>query len=210
MMEKKENTAKKVARGISKLLHPFIVLAVAVAIVAAEVSPSFAVWAKWTMAALIPAYLFPLAYMQTKLVIVTRSTGAQMTLRSFFRERPNELLLIACLFALPNILLLYSLSSPNALTATMVSVGLTALMVSLANRIYRVSIHLSMIISLAIPLMVIARISPLLIASIILLLGLARYYLGEHTPVQLLAGFLLGLVVTTGVFYCFGFLPVTF
>lgn len=207
MTEKKENTAEKVARGISRALHPFIVLSVTVAIVAAEVSPSFAIWAKWVMAALIPAYLLPIAYMQTKVAIVTRTTGAQMTMRSFFRERPNELLLIACLFALPNILLLYSLGSPAALTATMVGVGLTALMVSLSNRIYRVSIHLSIITSLAIPILLIAGISPLLIAAVILLLGVSRYYLGEHTPTQLLAGFLLGLVVTAGIFYGYCLLP---
>ena len=207
-MKKEENTAIKAARGVSKLLHPFVVLAIAVFIVAGELSPNFAVWAKWTAVALLPAYTFPLAYMQTKLVIVNHATGAQMTLRSYFRERPNELLLVACLFALPNILLLYSLDSPTGLTATIMSVGLTSLLVSLANRIYRVSIHLCMITSLAIPLMVIARISPVLLAAVILLLGLSRYYLGEHTPMQLLAGFLLGLVVTTGIFYGFGLLPV--
>lgn len=151
---------------------------------------------------------FPFAYMETKIVIVTHSTGAQMTLRSYFRERPNELLLVAFLFALPNVLLLYCLGSPTGLTATMVGVSLTALMVALSNRIYRASIHLSMITSLAIPLIIIAGISPVLIASIILLLGLSRYYLGEHTPAQLLAGFLLGLIVTTGIFYGFSLLPV--
>ena len=208
-MEKQENITRKIAKVISKLLHPFIALALAVIIVAAEVSPSFSIWAKWTVAALVPAYLFPLAYMETKIVIITRSTGAQMTLRSYFREKPNELLLVAFLFALPNILLLYCLGSPTGLTATMVGVSLTALMVALSNRIYRASIHLSMITSLAIPLIIIAGISPVLIASIILLLGLSRYYLGEHTPVQLLAGFLLGLIVTTGIFYGFGLLPVT-
>lgn len=208
-MGEKENATRKVARVISKLLHPYIVLGVAGAVVAGKVSPSFDIWIKWTMAALLPAYLLPFAYMQTKIVIVTHATGAQMTLRSFFRERPNELLVIACLFAIPNVLILCLLGSPSALTATMAAVGATSLMVALANHIYRASIHLSVITSLAIPLVIIVGISPLVIAPVILLLGLSRWYLGEHTSLQLLAGFLLGLVVTTGVFCGFGFLPLT-
>ena len=42
--------------------------------------------------------------------------------------------------------------------------------------------------------------------SDLLLLGASRYYLGEHIPLQLTTGFLLGLMVTTAVFRGFGIL----
>ena len=46
----------------------------------------------------------------------------------------------------------------------------------------------------------------LVMVPFILLLGVSRYYLGEHTPLQLTTGFLLGLVFTIAVFQGFAIL----
>lgn len=173
--------------------------------IAYEASPILGVWIKWTMVALLSAYLFPLSYMQAKTAIVSRTAGSQVTFRSFFREQPNEMLLLACLFGIPSALILHFLGSPPEIIATVVGVGSTSLVVALVNQIYRASFHLALLTSLAIPLVVISGISPLVIAPVILLLGLSRHYLGEHTPPQLLTGFLVGLVVAGGIFYGFGF-----
>ena len=206
-MSEKENTTRRIAKVISNLLHPYMVLALVVAMIAYEVSPSPGVWIKWTMVALLSAYLFPLSYMQAKTAIVSRTTGAQVTFRSFFREQPNEMLLLACLFGIPSALILCFMGSPPDIIATVVGVGATSLVIALVNRIYRASFHLALLTSLSIPLIVIFGLSPLVIASFILLLGLSRYHLDEHTPLQLFMGLLTGLIVTGGIFYGFDFLP---
>ena len=208
-MEEADKKTRGIAKVISNLFHPYVVMALVIAMVAYKASPSFSVWIKWTMVALLPAYLFPLSYMQAKVVIVSRTTRSQVTFRSFFREEPNEMLLLACLFGIPSALILYSLGSPPDIIATVVGVGATSLLIALVNYIYRASFHLALLTSLATPLVVISGISPLVIAPFIILLGAARCYLGEHTPLQLLAGFLIGLVVTAGIFRGFGFLPLS-
>ncbi len=208
-MAGKENKTRGIVRVISNLLHPYVVLVMVLAMVAYEVSPSLGAWIKWTMVALLSAYLFPLSYMQAKTAIVSRTTGSQMTFRSFFREKPNEMLLLACLFGIPSALILYFLGSPPDIIATVVGVGSTSLLIALVNRIYRASFHLALLTSLSIPLVVIFGLSPLVVAPFVLLLGLSRYHLGEHTPLQLLIGFLIGFIATGGIFHGFGFFPLS-
>lgn len=140
------------------------------------------------------------------MAIVRRTTGSEMTFRSYFRERPNEMLVLACLFGIPSALILYFLSSPPEVIAIVVSVGVTTLVIGMVNRVYRASFHLAILTSLSIPLVLIFGLSPLVIAPVIVLLALSRYYLGEHTPPQLLAGLLIGLAVTEAIFYGFGLL----
>jgi len=204
-MSKKENTTRRIAKGISNLLHPYMVLALVVAMIAYEASPILGVWIKWTMVALLSAYLFPLSYMQAKTAVVARKTGIQVKFRDFFREQPNEMLLLACLLGIPSTLILYLLGSPPDIIVVIVVVAATSVVVALTNRVYRASFHLAVLTSLSFPLVVIVGLSPLTVAPFILLLGLSRCYLGEHTPSQLLSGFFIGLLVTGGIFYSFGF-----
>ena len=144
--------------------------------------------------------------MQAKVAIVARTTGTQVSQRSFFREQPNEMLLLAGLFGVPSALILYFMGSPAGILASMVGVAVTSLLIALVNRVYRASFHLALLTSMLIPLVIILALPPLAIAPFILLLGLSRYHLGEHTPMQLVAGFLIGLVVSGAIFYGFGLL----
>lgn len=154
---------------------------------------------------LLPAYLLPLLYMQTRVTILARTTGTRVTHRSFFREQPNEVLL-ACLFGIPSTLTLYFLGSPPSVIATMVGVAAIALLVALVNRAYRASFHLALLTSMAVPLVTIFGPLPLVIVPFILLLGLSRCHLGKHTPAELVTGFLIGLVVSGAILHGFEFL----
>jgi len=205
-MSEKESWTTDIARIVSKVLHPYVVFSLVVALVTYEGSPGLAVWAKWTAIALLSAYLFPVSYMQAKVAIVARTTGAQVSTRSFFREQPNEMLLLASLFGVPSALILYFLGSPAGILATMVGVAATSVLIALVNRVYRASFHLALFTSMVMPLVIILALPSLAIAPFILLLGMSRYHLGEHTPMQLVAGFLIGLVISGAVFHGFGFL----
>ena len=206
-MVEKEGKTQYIAKAISKIFHPYIVLFFVITLIAYQMNSTFPVWLKWTMVTLLPAYLLPLSYMQAKATFITRNTGASVTLRSYFRDQPNEMLLMACLFGIPSVLILYLLGSPPDIIIAMVGIATTSLLNALVNQIYKSSFHLSLLTSLAVILVLIFSLSPLLIAPFLLIVAASRYYLGEHTPLQLLAGFSIGLVVTLAVFYGFSLLP---
>jgi len=205
-MSNEKSETRKIAKIISNILHPYVVFPLVVALVAYQISSVPEAWVKWMLTALLPAYLLPLLYMQTRVTIVARTTGTQVTHRSFFREQPNEMLLLASLFGIPSTLTLYFLGSPLGIIAAMVGIAATALLIALVNRVYRASFHLALLTSMLMPLVIILALPSLAMVPFILLLGLARYHLGEHTPIQLVAGFLVGLVVSGAVFHGFGLL----
>ena len=204
-MAEKRSWTRSIAKAISNVLHPYVILSLVIAFAAYETSPSTGIWAKWTVVTLLSAYLFPVSYMQIKASTSARATGAQISLRSFFREQPNEMLILACLFGIPSVLIPYVLGSPPGIIAVMVGVAATSLLIALVNRIYRASFHLALLTSMAVSLAAIFNLSALALAPLIVLLGIARYHLREHTPMQLLMGFLIGLLVTGAVARGFGF-----
>jgi len=197
---------RDIAKVISNVLHPYVVLSLVVAIVAYQQSPGLGIWAKWTMVALLSAYLVPLIYMRARVAIVVRTTGAQVSLRSFFREQPNEMLILACLFGIPSATILYFLGYPSDILATLGGVAGAALLIALVNRVYRASFHMALFTSAVVPLAIIFGLPSLGVIPFIVLLGASRFYLGEHTPLQLATGFLLGLMVSIAVFQGFGIL----
>ena len=196
--------ARGTARVISSILHPYVVLTLVVAVVAYQESLSWGVWARWMAAALLPAYLLPLIYMGARVAMVVRTTGTQVHLYSFFREQPNEMVILACIFGIPSAAILLFLGYPASLIATLVGVATTALLIALINRVYRASFHIALFTSTMVPLLIIFGLPSLTVIPLILMLGASRYYLGEHTLLQLTAGFMLGLMVTVATFYTFG------
>ena len=145
--------------------------------------------------------------MITRVYVLTHNTGTQVSFRSFFRERPNEMLILACIFGLPSTVIIYFLGYPTSIIATLVGVAVTTLLIALINRGYRASFHLALLANLVIPLTFIFGLSSLsILLPLIALLGASRYYLGEHTPLQLTTGFLAGLVVAVGILKGFGIL----
>ena len=198
--------ARDVAKIISNVLHPYVVLSLVVAIIAYQQNPSLGIWAKWTTVALLSAYLIPLIYMRARVAIIVRTTGAQVNLRSFFREQPNEMAILACIFGIPSATILYFLDCPANIIATLVGVAVAALLIALVNRVYRASFHLALFTSAVVPLVIIFGLPSLAVVPFVLLLGASRYYLGEHSPLQLTTGFLLGLMASIAVFQGFSIL----
>ncbi len=198
--------ARDIAKIISNVLHPYVVLSLVVAVIAYQQSPSLGIWAKWTMVALLSAYLIPLVYMRARVAIIVHTAGTQVNLHSFFREQPTEMVILACIFGIPSATILYFLDYPSDIIATLVGVAAAALLIALVNRVYRASFHLALFTSAVVPLVIIFGLPSLAVVPFILLLGVSRFYLGEHTPLQLTTGFLLGLIVSIAVFQGFGIL----
>jgi len=199
-------SVQDIAKIISNILHPYAVLSLVVVAIAYQESSSSWVWLKWTIVTLVSAYAFPLMYIRAKVYVVARTTGSQVNLRSFFREQPKEMALLTCVFGIPSATILYFLGYPLSLIVTLVGLAATTLVIALVNRVYRASFHLALFTSLAVPLGIFFGLPSLVVILFIVLLGASRHYLGEHTPLQLTAGFLLGLAVTAIVFQLFSFL----
>jgi len=197
---------KDVARITSSILHPYLFLSVVVGMIAYQNSPVLALWAKWTIVTLLTAYLLPVIYMRLRIYTLSHTTGVQSDLHHFFRERPLEMAVLACIFGIPSTALIYYLNYPSSIIATIVAVAVTTLVIALTNLVYRASFHLALFSSATVPLMITFGLPALTVLPFMFLLGTARYYLGEHTPLQLTAGFFIGVVVTAAVFYGFGIL----
>ena len=197
----------KMVRGAAKIilnaLHPCVVLSVVVAIIAYQQSPSLWVWAEWTGVALLSAYLIPIIYIRAKVAVTVHATGAQVSTHSFFREQPSEMAILACLFGIPSATILYFLDYPPDIMATLVGVAIATFLIALVNRVYRASFHLALFTSAVVPLVIIFGLPSLAALPFIFLLGASRFYLGEHTPLQLTTGFLLGLMASIAVFQGF-------
>ena len=201
---------RKIARVISKLLHPYACLPIVVALIAYGATLNLGVTIKWTVVGLLPAYLFPFLYLyrQAKIAVVAQTATTQVLygVAHTLREKPNEMSIVTCLFGIFSMPLLYFLGFPPSIIATMVGVTITMLLIAQVNRIYRASFHLAFLTSMAVSLGVILCLPWLVIAPFIMLLGLSRYHLGSHTPAQLGVGLLIGLAVTMPILNAFGFL----
>jgi len=209
-MKRHPEGTKRIARVVSKLLHPYVCLPVVVALIAYGASSSLGVAIKWTVVGLLSAYLFPFLYLyrQAKIAAVAQTATAQVLygVAHILREKPNEMSIVACLFGIFSVPLLYILGSPPGIIATMVGVTITMLLIAQVNRIYRASFHLAFLTSMAVSLGIILGLSWLIIAPFIVLLGLFRYHLGHHTPAQLVVALLVGSAVTIPILSMFGFL----
>ncbi|APV45083.1 hypothetical protein [Dehalogenimonas formicexedens] len=194
----------EIAKIVSQVLHPYVILVPVVVLLA--VSFSREDWVKWSVIALLPAYLFPLLYMQARVVLVARTTGVKVTHRSLFRERSREMIFLICLFGLPSALILFSLDAPPSIMATLIGLSATALLITFINLRYRASFHLSLFTSVVTSIAIVFGPPALVVAVLIPVLGISRYQLGEHTPLQLVTGFVIGLVVTAAVFQGFNLL----
>ena len=139
---------RDIAKIISQLFHPYLLLTLVVTAVAHQENSIPAVWVKHTLVALIPAYLFPFLYMRAKAYAIAHTTGRQISLRSYFREQPVEMLILACIFGIPSAAILYFAGYPTSIIATLVGVATGAVVIALVNRVYRASFHLALSIGI--------------------------------------------------------------
>jgi len=202
----KAGTTRDIALVVSKVLHPNIFFAVAIVAVAHQVGPGAMVWGKWALLAVLPAVLLPQAYMQARAHYLLHRGHEKLSLHAYFREDPREMGMLALLFALPAALMLYFLGAPSLLMATMVGAGAAACLVAAVNWHYRASFHLGLFTSAAVALILVCGVPPAIMGLLIVLVAGSRYLLGAHTPLQMLAGFIIGLIATGGSFYGFGLL----
>jgi len=193
----------QLARLVSSLLHPWLVLAIIIGLTAYTAASHNGEWVKWTLLALLLAYLPSMAYAGIRTALLRRAEGNGNAKLSLLRDRPKELLVTALLFGFPAVPILYILGAPQNILIVVSTAAATMLIVALVNLKFRASFHLALLTCALFSLWILAGAVSLVTILLVPLLGLSRYRLGEHTANQLVIGFALGLAVTPAVFYIF-------
>lgn len=196
--------ALKSAQIISNIFHPWAILVPVTALAAYRFCKEPFECVKWTLIAIIPAFVFPLIYAQIRAVTLSRHGQRQRISRSLVRNDPAQLLIMAFLFGVPPALIIAHLHGPRNLLVIMLGVSTVMFLISLVNLKYRASFHISMNTAMLTALCFMYGPACLLFFSLLPIIGLSRYRLGEHTPGQMIAGFAIGLIVSGTAFSYFG------
>ena len=198
------NESLRKARLISNIFHPWVILAVVVALAAYHAVGGPLEWVKWTLLAYLPVLVFPLLYAKIRATVLSRRGTQHKISRSLVRNDPGQLLIMTGLVGAPASLILYYLDGPQNVLIIILGVTAVMLVIALVNLRYRASFHLAMVTSMLTALWFLFSTVSLVSFLLVPILGLSRYQLGEHTPAQIVAGFLIGLVVGGAVFYGMG------
>ena len=204
MIAASSNITLKRAKLVSNILHPWSVLVPVLGLAAYQSVSKPPEYIKWTLIAYVPAIAFPSLYARIRVWMWSRGKTPQGMSRSLFRDKPRELFATTGLFGIPGVLILHYLQGPRSLILIILAVTAAMFAVAVVNLRYRASFHLTMVTSMLTALRFLFGPVSLVSFLLIPILGLSRYQLGEHTPAQVVAGFLIGLVVSGAVFGEFG------
>jgi hypothetical protein len=202
--EASNNIALKRFKLGSNIFHPWVVLVPVLASAAYLTTGNSLECLEWTLAAYLPALLFPFLYAKARAMILSQEGSRQRISRSLFRDSPIQLLIMSGLFGIPSILVLNYLHGPDNLPVIMFGSAAVMFVIALVNLKYRASFHLSMVTSMLTALGFLFGPVSLITFLVLPILGFSRYQLGEHRPVQMVAGFFIGLVVSGTIFYRLG------
>lgn len=202
-----KNDNNKIPKLVSNFIHPWVVLLPVITLAAYQsVGEPFGC-IKWTLLAFVPALVSPLIYAKIRSRMLSRSGNPQKISRSLFRDNTVQLLIMAGLFGIPATLILYFTDAPRNLSIIILGVTTVMFVISLVNLTYRASFHISMVTSMLTSLWFLFGNISLVAFLLMPVLGYSRYRLGAHTPMQMVTGFLIGLSVSTALFYGFGLTP---
>jgi membrane-associated phospholipid phosphatase len=199
-----KDEVRRRAKLVSNIFHPWSVLVPVLGLAAYQSVSKPPEYIKWTLLAYVPAIVFPSLYAKIRATMWSQGGNRQKISRSLFRDKPREILITTFLFGIPAALILHYLNAPRNLLIIILGVTAVMLVVTLVNLRYRASFHLAMVTSMLTALWFLFGAVSLVSFLLIPILGLSRYQLGEHTPAQTVAGFLIGLAVGGAVFYGMG------
>lgn len=204
LIEANNNMLLKRIRLLSNIFHPWVVLVPVLASAAYQATGNSLDCFKWTLIAYLPALLLPLLYAKVRATMLSRDGIKHKISRSLVRNEPKQLFIMTGLFGIPSIIILHFFNGPENLLAIMLGCTSVMFIIAIINLKYRASFHLSMVTSMLTALGFLFGPIYLITFLILIALGFSRYLLGEHTPTQMVIGFLIGLVISGTIFYSLG------
>lgn len=181
---------RRIARVITEIFAPFPLGSVALTVVAFHSSSSIGDALKWEGSTLLVS-LLPLTY------LLWQMRYGKVT-DYHFRQREQRLPVFAVFLVswLVALLVLVRLGAPRELVA-LIGTGVAALVVMGAiTSIWKISMHSSVVAGLTTVFAVLFGIQVLVFVPLIPMIGWSRVMVGDHTSPQVIAGMMIGAVVS--------------
>lgn len=186
---------EKYAKVISDLASPPII--VTLILLSIPLRYSQIPWAPTLIATLFVA-LIPWAAL-----IWMRAKGKVTDIHVTQRHQRWPILLLTLISLLTGLVILWAMAAPSQVLIEVLLILTGLLIVGVANLVWKLSIHTALITFAALHCLTAAPIGAHLAVVVIGLVGWARIRIQHHTPTQVLAGALVGVLVSLG-----DFLPV--
>lgn len=187
------NTKRRMARLVTEVMSPIVLLAVVVLIVAVD-----SAGVSRGMALGLVAFFFTGGF-PYGLVLIGVRRGLFTDHHISRREQRPRIMAIALASAVAGLAILRWLDAPRALF-TLLAAMVAGLVIAIGiTSFWKISLHAAVAAGTVASLAV--QVSPwwLLLVPLVGLTGWARVEIGDHTPVQVVVGAIVGAVIATGV-----------
>jgi membrane-associated phospholipid phosphatase len=187
------------ARIISNVFHPMILSTISFLIVGLFATSAWAFGLAWALFG-VALQIIPVAIFYT----IRLRQGAYSDEDVSIRQQRNELYLFSVLNLFIGIAVLLALRAPMPFLALLSSAALLAVSAWVINLSWKISVHASSAASCAAVAFIYDNPLGMLLGISALLVGWARIHTGNHTPLQVMAGFGLATLCVWGMFRVFG------
>jgi membrane-associated phospholipid phosphatase len=184
---------------VSQVFHPILMNILTFLVVGCYGLANPAAGLAWSGLCVLVAVLPP-----TLFYIARRRQGAYGDEDVSIRQQRNELYLVGFVWALIATVALAALGLPRPHLAIMLTVLGLGLVGGTINLFWKISVHAASIASLATIALLYSRNLGVALWVCALIVGWARVRTGNHTPLQVLAGFLSAATIVLGVFQLVG------
>lgn len=186
---------RRLARLITEVLAPANVGALTFLLVAWHSTPTILDALRWGLLTVLFTIALPFAFI---LWGVRRQRFTDHHVR--LREQRPQALAIGIASGLVGLLLLVVLGAPRELIALVVSMATGLMIALLITFFWKMSIHVASVAGAIVIVALVFGTQFLMLAPLVFVVGWARVELGDHTPLQVTVGALIGSVVAACVF----------
>src|SRR5262245_43489238 len=186
-------------RLISQVFHPILINILTFVVVGYFGLANPAAGLAWSGLCVLVAVLPP-----TLFYVVRRRQGAYGDEDVSIRQQRNELYLVGFVWTLIATVILAAVGLPRPYMALMIMVLALGLIGGVINLFWKISVHAASIAALATVALLYSRNLGIALWVCALAVGWARVRTGNHTPLQVLAGFLCAAAVVLTVFQLVG------
>ena len=186
-------------RLLSQIFHPILLNIAAFLIVGYYTLETHVAGLKWAGLCILFQVLPPTVFFSVRL-----RQGAYVDEDISVRQQRNELYLFGFAWVAFITVVLTLLGAPQPFLALMICALAMGLLGGLINLFWKISVHSASIASTATIALLYSRTLGIMLWLCALVLGWARVRTGNHTPMQVLAGFGTAAAVVLAVFYVIG------
>lgn len=203
-MEYKIARSTSLAQAISRITNPCLVSVLMLLVVAFTESTNVGELVSCGAIILLFFVLTPLVYLYMRTSSSSNPVKSVFELTLYMKQHPKIILILAGLLGLPCLAILWFLEAPIILISILVALVAGSIVIALINLFYRVSFHLA-----AITILIVTAAQTwghIFYVSFVVVppIAWAKYYLHDHTTLQIIIGTALGAIISLTTSYFLG------